>query len=202
MVQETQSVRTNFEHIKQIVTLQQVYAKAGGIREAVILNELIDDALKMDVGSVANSDVKIVRALESLPIQITTDRHKILQILVNLVRNAKWACLESSSEQKQITISLTQTESHACISVTDNGIGISPENRTRIFSHGFTTRKSGHGFGLHSSALAAKELGGSLTAFSEGLGKGAAFSLELPLEITAKGLSSPDLAIAAASPKS
>jgi signal transduction histidine kinase len=68
------------------------------------------------------------------------------------------------------------------ISVHDNGVGISPENLARIFNHGFTTRKDGHGFGLHSGALAAKEMGGSLTVHSDGPGKGASFTLELPVQ--------------------
>ncbi|MGD0812754.1 MAG: ATP-binding protein, partial [Verrucomicrobiota bacterium] len=68
--------------------------------------------------------------------------------------------------------------------VADNGVGIPPENLTRIFAHGFTTQSDGHGFGLHTGALAAKELGGTLTAHSEGLGKGATFILELPLQNT------------------
>jgi signal transduction histidine kinase len=67
------------------------------------------------------------------------------------------------------------------ISVRDNGIGISAENLTRIFEHGFTTREGGHGFGLHSSALAASEMGGSLRVFSDGTGCGATFTIELPL---------------------
>ena len=66
------------------------------------------------------------------------------------------------------------------IAVIDTGIGISPENLTRIFAHGFTTRKDGHGFGLHSGALAAKELGGKLSVESAGLGQGASFVLDLP----------------------
>jgi signal transduction histidine kinase len=66
--------------------------------------------------------------------------------------------------------------------VSDNGIGILPENLTRIFNHGFTTRRNGHGFGLHSGALAAKELGGVLLAYSEGPGTGATFCLELPVQ--------------------
>ncbi len=68
----------------------------------------------------------------------------------------------------------------ARIAVIDNGVGIAPENLTRIFNHGFTTRASGHGFGLHGGALAARELGGSLTVRSEGRGQGAEFILELP----------------------
>jgi two-component system NtrC family sensor kinase len=70
--------------------------------------------------------------------------------------------------------------------VADNGIGIPVENLTKIFNHGFTTRKGGHGFGLHSGANAAKELGGSLMAHTEGPGKGATFVLELPLQVEAR----------------
>jgi signal transduction histidine kinase len=66
------------------------------------------------------------------------------------------------------------------ISVIDNGVGIPAQNMDRLFTHGFTTRQSGHGFGLHSGALAAQELGGTLHAESEGAGRGAAFILELP----------------------
>jgi signal transduction histidine kinase len=72
-------------------------------------------------------------------------------------------------------------DGRVAISVIDNGIGIAPENMTRIFNHGFTTRADGHGFGLHSGALAAQELGGSLSAHSDGPGLGARFTLELPL---------------------
>ena len=71
------------------------------------------------------------------------------------------------------------------IEVVDNGVGIPQENLTRIFNHGFTTRKDGHGFGLHSGAVMAKQLGGSLTALSDGLGKGASFALEFPLRANA-----------------
>ncbi len=70
------------------------------------------------------------------------------------------------------------------ISVTDDGTGINKENLSKIFGYGFTTKKGGHGFGLHTSANAAKELGGSLTVFSEGKGTGATFILELPVKGT------------------
>src|SRR4029077_12877697 len=108
--------------------------------------------------------------------------HKILQILVNLVRNAKYACDESGRADKRLTVRVVNSDGRIKISVMDNGVGISPENLTRIFNHGFTTRKGGHGFGLHSGALAAKEMGGSLTVQSDGPGEGAIFTLELPIE--------------------
>jgi signal transduction histidine kinase len=111
---------------------------------------------------------------------ITVDKHKVLQILVNVVRNAKYACDESSNDEKRVTVCVRVDADEIAIAVSDTGVGIPPENLNRIFSHGFTTRKEGHGFGLHSCALAAKELGGSLRAESAGPGKGATFTLRLP----------------------
>ena len=111
---------------------------------------------------------------------VATDRHKVLQILVNLLRNAKYACDESGRTDKKIAIEIAATAAEAEITIADNGVGIAAELLTKIFSHGFTTRKGGHGFGLHSGALAAKELGGVLTAKSDGAGSGATFTLKLP----------------------
>jgi signal transduction histidine kinase len=111
------------------------------------------------------------------------EKHKVLQILVNLVRNAKHACNESGRPDKRLTARAgLRGNDRAVISIVDNGIGISAENLPRIFSHGFTTRRYGHGFGLHNSALSAQELGGSLTARSAGAGQGAEFTLELPMQ--------------------
>ena len=72
------------------------------------------------------------------------------------------------------------------VRVEDNGVGIPPENLTRIFSHGFTTRPHGHGFGLHIGALNAREMGGSLSVASEGTGCGATFTLILPMNSPAQ----------------
>ena len=111
------------------------------------------------------------------------DRHKVLQILVNLIRNARHALNDGAPADKRLTLRLAlDGGDRATITVGDNGIGILAENLTRIFAHGFTTRKNGHGFGLHSSALAAREMGGSLHAHSDGPGRGATFTLDLPLQ--------------------
>src|SRR4029077_10427285 len=107
---------------------------------------------------------------------------KALQILMNLLRNARLACEETAAPDKRVTLRIEPAGERVAITVSDNGTGIAPENLTRIFSHGFTTRKDGHGFGLHSGALAATELGGSLPAISEVPGQGATFALELPLQ--------------------
>ena len=125
--------------------------------------------------------VKLIREFAETP-PILVQKHKVLQILVNLIRNAKHACDDTGRLDKQIILRVTSASGRIKISVIDNGVGIPVENLTQIFGHGFTTRKEGHGFGLHSSALAAKEMGGSLTAFSEGPGQGATFTLDLPLQ--------------------
>ena len=112
---------------------------------------------------------------------ILIDKHKVLQILVNLIRNAKHSFDNIQGKDKQITLRITNDKDRMQISVIDNGIGIPPDNIVRIFNHGFTTKKDGHGFGLHSGALTARELGGTLMAFSEGTGRGSTFTLELPI---------------------
>jgi signal transduction histidine kinase len=124
-------------------------------------------------------NVTLVREYQAVP-PVTVDKHKVLQILVNLMRNAKYACDDAERTDKELRLGIRQESGEVHIEVRDNGVGIPAENLTRIFNHGFTTRKDGHGFGLHSGALAAKELGGTLVAFSAGLGRGATFTLTLP----------------------
>ncbi|MEA3106710.1 MAG: hypothetical protein QOI88_1315 [Gammaproteobacteria bacterium] len=178
-LQELGSLRDNLEHIKETVTMQQSYAKLCGVTETVEVVDLVEDSLRLNAGAFARHGVTLCREFAPV-LPITVDKHKVLQILVNLVRNAKYACDESGRTDKLITLRIAPATEGVRISVVDNGIGIPAENMDRLFTHGFTTRQSGHGFGLHSGALAAQELGGSLHATSEGLGRGAAFILELP----------------------
>ncbi len=179
-IAELDLLRQNIEHIKEIVAMQQNYAKISGVSETVNVTELVEDALRINAGALARHEVGLERAYASVPL-VTVEKHKVLQILVNLIRNAKYACDESGRNDKKITIEIAPTAGGVRLSVVDNGIGISAENLTRIFSHGFTTRKGGHGFGLHSGALTARDLGGSLTVHSNGVGQGATFTLNLPL---------------------
>jgi two-component system, NtrC family, sensor kinase len=180
-LRELGSLRSNIEHIREIVSMQQSYSKVSGVQELLQPVDLIEDALRMNAGAFLRHEVEVVREFEQVP-PINAEKHKILQILVNLLRNAKYACSESGRADGRVTLRVANGPGTLRISVIDNGVGIAPENVTRIFAHGFTTRRDGHGFGLHSSALAARELGGSLQGFSAGLGHGATFVLELPLD--------------------
>jgi PAS domain S-box-containing protein len=186
VIQEVGSLESNIAHIKEIVIMQQSYAKSMGVMESLKVTDLVEDAIRMNDGAISRHRVKLVREFTDTP-PILTSKHKILQILVNLIRNAKYACDDSGRDDKQITVRVANGGDVVKISVIDNGIGIPPENLTRIFNHGFTTRKDGHGFGLHSGALSAKELGGDLVVSSEGTGRGATFTLLLPLKAKSSG---------------
>ncbi len=170
----------NIEHIKDIVVRQQRHARVAAVLEELSLESLIEDALHMNAVPYERHGIAVVRDYDILP-TATIDKHKVLQILVNIMRNAKNAMEEMPPPSRRLTICLRRKSGDlAEIRIEDTGIGIAPENLTRIFSHGFTTRRDGHGFGLHSAALTAQELGGKLSAESEGICRGAAFILDLP----------------------
>src|SRR5207248_4153192 len=131
-----------------------------------------------NIGAFERHGVEVERRFSAVP-AIRVDRHKLLQILINLIRNAKYALDEVERIDKKIIISISAPNEHYIqIVVSDNGIDISQDNLTRIFAHGFTTREGGHGFGLHSGAIAARSMGGSITVASAGIGQGASFTLE------------------------
>jgi len=177
---ELSALRSNVEHIKEIVAMQQSYARRGGVIDTLDISLLVEDSLRMNEGAFSRHGVILSRDFETVP-PIRVDKHKVLQILVNLIRNAKYACDEAKAGEKRVTVRIRAANDSVLIYVIDTGVGIPRENLNRIFNHGFTTRPDGHGFGLHSSALAAKELGGSLHAESAGPGQGATFTLTLPL---------------------
>ena len=181
ILEEVKSLVGNIDHIKTIVATQQSHAKnTSGVVEQVSLTELLEKAILINSSSMKRHSVKIIRQYDDVA-PVLVDSHKLLQIMVNLISNAKYSCMETGNEDCAMTVRLLLTgEDCVSIDVQDNGVGIPSENLTRIFAHGFTTRKDGHGFGLHSAAIAAKEMGGILTPYSDGLGTGATFTVEFP----------------------
>jgi PAS domain S-box-containing protein len=182
MLSEIDQLRQHIEHINNIVAMQQSYAKVSGLVETVKVSDMAETALHLNADELVRRNIRLVRDYDKHLPDITVDKHKVLQILVNLIQNARHAFDESSRENKRLTISINSESDRVRFVIADNGVGITPENMPHIFSHGFTTCKDGHGFGLHSGALVAKELGGSLTVQSDGPGTGATFILELPLQ--------------------
>jgi PAS domain S-box-containing protein len=181
LVEKMDSLGKHVEHIKEIVAMQQSYAKVSGVYETLSVAGLVEDALRMNAAAFDRHGVSVVREVDPNTPPVCVDRHKVLQILVNVLRNAKYAMDEQDPPVKQLVVRVGMAApDRVKIVVADNGIGIAAENLTKIFNHGFTTRQTGHGFGLHSGANAAKEMKGTLSAHSEGVGKGAEFTLELP----------------------
>jgi PAS domain S-box-containing protein len=174
----------NIEHVKEIISTQQSYARVSGVETQISITKLVEDAIQINSAGLERHGTRLTREFDELG-DVVLDKQRVLQILVNLISNAKYALSSSDEKDKVLTIRICRRdEDRFQIEVADNGVGILKENLTKIFSHGFTTRKRGHGFGLHSSALAAKDLGGSLMVHSDGLGKGARFTLELPFKPT------------------
>jgi PAS domain S-box len=183
MQEEIQSLNSNIDHIKKIVAMQQTYARVSGVVERIPPSELAEDALRIQSAGLSRNSIRLVRDFHPDVPMLTIDRHKTLQILVNLLENAKNACEANDPTNRIVRFTVRPASpDRVRFEVRDNGVGILPENLTKIFAFGFTTRKNGHGFGLHSGALAAHEMGGALTAHSDGHGKGAHFILELPTE--------------------
>jgi C4-dicarboxylate-specific signal transduction histidine kinase len=164
--------------------MQQRHARAAGSVEEVPVPQLIDEALRLHALSFGRMGIQVERDYANVP-TLLVDRHRLLQILVNLLSNARDALMASDTPDKRLLISIHPAPEgrHLRIQVTDNGMGIAPENLQRMFAQGFTTKKEGHGFGLHISALAAVEMKGRLTCTSPGPGQGATFTLELPMEV-------------------
>lgn len=176
---ELESLTKNVEHIKDIVRAQQSHAGTFGVIEMCQPHELMEDALQFSIDSIKRHGIELDREYESLG-EVQVEKARLLQILVNLIKNAKESVLSQDGFEKRITLEVCQCDDHVEYRVRDSGSGIDPAQVTKIFSHGFTTKKGGHGFGLHASANFAKEMGGELTARSPGIGKGATFVISLP----------------------
>ena len=186
---ELELLRGNIEHIKAIVATQQSHARVGGSLEKLDPQVLMENALQINCAAYERHQVEVLRDYKPAP-PVLVDRHKVLQILVNLLSNAQHALEQTPPDERCVNLSIFGSGSdRVCLRVSDNGAGIEQDNLNKIFSQGFTTRKDGHGFGLHSSANAAKEMNGSLFVHSDGPAKGAVFTLELPVSKDSPGSS-------------
>jgi PAS domain S-box-containing protein len=184
ILEEVTRLISHLDHIKQIIATQQRYARFAAMNEIVKVSEVVEEVLRLNTLNQEDRPIQIVREFSEVP-DLSLDRHKLMQILVNLIQNARQACASCPQTHPQIWVRIGMANAKFVkVEVRDNGVGIAPENLNRIFSHGFTTRKDGHGFGLHSAALAAQEMAGTLTVSSPGLGQGAVFVLQIPVGTT------------------
>jgi sensor domain CHASE-containing protein/nitrogen-specific signal transduction histidine kinase len=178
---EIKSLSEGIEHIRKLVDSQQALAGKSNLIEAVRLEDQIELALSIAARATSEHASIVVERAIACPERVLLDRHKLVQVLVNLLKNARES-IDDARVAGVLRVGAQRSDGRLRIEITDNGLGIPPENLTRVFNHGFTTKKHGHGFGLHSSANAATEMGGRLSAQSDGPGRGATFVLELPFE--------------------
>ena len=173
-------LQNSLTHIKEVIRLQQSYTGGLKLEEEIDLAGLLEDALQIEGEALKSEKITVNRKYTALS-PLKSDRHKLMLILINLLSNARNALISGDNADKEIELILEKNEAeNFIIQVRDNGAGIDRKNIVNIFSHGFTTKIKGHGFGLHSAANAAAELGGKLNAHSNGPGQGATFTLELP----------------------
>jgi signal transduction histidine kinase len=180
LISETRQLQESVSHIREIVSRQQSLSGKLGIDENINISDLINNCLSFYVTNFKNA--KIIVSMNNEPgLEWSGDRSKITQILLNLIMNSEESLIASASEPKTLKITSFNNKNDGIqIEVADNGTGIEPEVLNKLFSYGFTTKPFGHGLGLHASAIAANEMGGTLQAFSSGKDKGATFILTLP----------------------
>ncbi len=178
LVEEMAELRRTLDHVKRVVALHQGVVAGRGVDEMFAPVETVETALRLSAPAIEERDIRIERWLVEVPL-LRGDRHKVLQILINLIDNARHALYERPGGDKVLTVATEEVNGTVRFLVSDNGVGIAPEIIDRIFAQGFTTRENAHGVGLHTSALLAAELGGTLRCRSEGPGRGATFILEL-----------------------
>jgi C4-dicarboxylate-specific signal transduction histidine kinase len=180
ILQQTHKLEERIDYIKVIVQKQQEYAKTTRMTETIALNELVDEAVSLTNATLSSHAIEITINVQAEP--VTVERAEIVHILVNLLSNAKHALQDIDQASKQIIVTGNVQDGLLVVSVRDNGVGIAPENRSRIFGYGFTTKKDGHGFGLHDAANAAKRMRGALVCRDSALESGSTFVLTVPCD--------------------
>ena len=185
MINELTGLQAGVAHITAIVSAQQTLAKSGKAvetTERTTPQAIVEEALALALLEPAREALSVVTRFEPAP-PLQLDRHRLIQILVNLIRNASQAMEQKPRAGRTLTLSTSTHEGKLRFEVRDTGVGISPETRVKLFSHGFTTRSEGHGFGMHASACTAMEMHGTLGCHSDGVGHGATFTVEIPLDV-------------------
>ena len=182
LISEAKNLQDKIKIVKDVITTQQMYAKVGVHEEEISIWDLIQDSLAIFKSTIDSNTLKLDETIKALP-KIKIQKSKLVHILLNLIKNAWDALIGVNDRPKRIYI-FGEVESDEFLSlyIQDNGCGIKEENMRKIFTHGFTTKDSGHGFGLHNCANLMTEINGKIYVQSEGENKGATFKLIIPIE--------------------
>lgn len=185
---EIKRLRTIVQYMRDVMSAQQTYAQRTDFRQTVDLPTLIEEAIDLNHDEVQALGVAISVQCPSLP-TLSLNKSKLIQVLVNLIRNAVRAMDELSDCERRMIIRVRiADETDVEISVQDTGKGFDAASREKLFNHGYTTRADGQGYGLHYCASALQEMGGNISAHSDGVGLGATFRIRLPDVLPAPSL--------------
>ncbi|CAM2066395.1 Response regulator [Sulfidibacter corallicola] len=168
--------------VREIIETQQSHGKVREASEPLNLLEMVEDAIKVRRATLVRNRIQIAVDVSDALV-VSAPKIKLTHILINLLKNAIDAICETDQEVRQVRVAAQLLENgDVQLLIADTGIGISDAVRERLFQHGFTTKKNGHGYGLHYCANIMKELGGRVEVESDGLGTGATVNLFFPSE--------------------
>lgn len=153
-------------------------------KETIEINDLIDKAVQDYKMQFINKNVKLEVNL-TLPIYLEADSSRLIQVISNLLHNA----VKFTDNNDSVMVSVVQDtgRNEAVITVEDTGRGMDPKDQVNLFKPFMQVDKSldrklgGLGLGLVIVKGMVELHGGRVEAFSEGIGKGAKFTIRLPL---------------------
>ncbi len=174
------SLERSVELMDNIISAQQARAKQSFKVEQFPLEDLVREAIDINNNRLHENQSGVTTRFEE-ELMVAVERVKLIHVLINLIKNAIEAInhYPGSSREIRVTTQRSATK-QASISITDTGSGILRENLEKLFTHGFTTKTDGHGFGLHHCSKVIGEMKGTITADSDGDGRGATFTVMLP----------------------
>ena len=174
-----EKMESALSYISQILTLQQFYASGSQeIKEQVDLNDLLEDAVRLQMGTLERRGIAVKRAfLEPMP-KLLIDKNRLMQVIVNLVKNSCEAIEMQQSDlaPKVIELKTFAHNDRLGFEIVDNGIGIDPADIDRVLELG-QSQKGSSGFGLYYCKMFVENSHGTLVFFSRGPGKGASIKV-------------------------
>ena len=168
--------------IRDVLAIQQAHAAAKPFLQVVDLHQETDDMLLLHEAALRRRGIRVVREYQaSAP--VLADRSRLGHVIANLIKNAKEAMDAVPEESRVLTVRIAPAPGQTVLQLTDTGAGVAAADQDRLFTHGFTTKTDGHGFGLHYCVTTVAEMHGTLELTSPGLGQGATAILALPVVI-------------------
>ncbi len=187
LIHTVERVSNRATHIVDIVRTQKSFSDTSAVRKDVDLKKIINDGVKLLQDSIDKRGIQLHIDCQKAPKEIRIQESQFHQMIVNLIKNSVEAIDELANsdgigQPPRIVVNAYLKENHLCIDVTDNGIGIENSKYKTIFAAGYTTKASGSGLGLHSTANFVVGSGGKIYPLSEGIGKGATMRIMLRLD--------------------